>query len=71
MYAGASRVAASLWKVDDAATAELMSLFYHFMLKEKMAPPAALRAAQIELSRQKRWSAPYFWAGFVLQGEWR
>ena len=71
MYAGAPRVAATLWKVDDAATAELMANFYRFMLKEKLSPAAALRAAQLELRKQKRWHAPYFWAGFVLQGEWR
>jgi len=71
MCAGAARVSASLWKVDDAATAELMSRFYHYMLKEKMTPPAALRSAQLELSKQKRWNAPYYWASFVLQGEWR
>jgi CHAT domain-containing protein len=71
MYAGAARVAASLWKVDDAATAELMASFYHFMLKEKMTPSAALRAAQIKLLKEKRWRSPYFWASFVIQGEWR
>jgi CHAT domain-containing protein len=71
MYAGAPRVAASLWKVDDAATADLMTQFYRFMLKEKLSPAASLRAAQLELIKQKRWNAPYFWAGFILQGEWR
>jgi CHAT domain-containing protein len=71
MYAGAPRVVASLWKVDDRATAELMKRFYHGMLISRLRPPAALRAAQIELSRQKQWQAPYYWAGFVLQGEWR
>ena len=71
MYAGAPRVVASLWKVDDLATAELMKLFYQGVLKEGLRPAAALRAAQDRLSRQKRWASPYFWAGFVLQGEWR
>ena len=41
------------------------------MLKDGLRPAAALRAAQIEMSKQKRWSAPYYWAGFVIQGEWR
>ena len=71
MYAGAPRVVASLWQVDDLATAELMKRLYHGMLKDGLRPAAALRAAQQELAREKRWSAPYFWAGFVLQGEWR
>lgn len=35
MYAGTPRVVVSLWKVDDEATAELMSLFYQKMLVEK------------------------------------
>ncbi|MDX2033143.1 MAG: CHAT domain-containing protein, partial [Blastocatellia bacterium] len=71
MYAGARRVVASLWQVDDHATAQLMQLFYRGMLKENLRPAAALRAAQIEMAKQKRWAAPYYWAGFVLQGEWR
>jgi CHAT domain-containing protein len=71
MYAGAPRVVASLWNVDDLATAELMKLFYQRMLKNGLPAGAALRAAQLELSRQKRWASPYFWAGFVLHGEWK
>ncbi len=71
MYSGAPRVVASLWNVDDLATAELMKLFYQRMLKDGLPAGAALRAAQLEVSRQKRWASPYFWAGFVLQGEWK
>ncbi|MDQ6785886.1 MAG: CHAT domain-containing protein [Acidobacteriota bacterium] len=71
MYAGAPRVVASLWKVDDAATAELMRLFYQKMLKENARPAAALRAAKLEMAQNARWSAPYYWAAFTLQGEWK
>jgi CHAT domain-containing protein/tetratricopeptide (TPR) repeat protein len=71
MYAGAPRVVASLWNVDDLATAELMKLFYQRMLKDGLPAGAALRAAQLEMSGQKRWASPYFWAGFVLHGEWK
>src|SRR6266498_2671439 len=71
MYSGAPRVVASLWNVDDLATAELMKLFDQRMLKDGLPAGAALRAAQLELSRQKRWVSPYFWAGFVLHGEWK
>ena len=71
MYAGSPRVVASLWKVDDVATAELMKIFYQKMLKEKMRPAAALREAKIAVRKQKRWSSPYYWAAFELQGEWR
>lgn len=72
MYAGAPRVIASLWQVDDVATAELMSQFYQGILKENLSPAAALRAAQVHMWRQKRWHAdPYFWGAFQLQGEWK
>jgi CHAT domain-containing protein/tetratricopeptide (TPR) repeat protein len=71
MYAGAPRVVASLWDVDDLATAELMKLFYQRMLKDGLSAGAALRAAQLEFSRQKRWASPYYWAGFVMHGEWK
>jgi CHAT domain-containing protein/predicted negative regulator of RcsB-dependent stress response len=70
MYAGASSVVASLWKVDDAATAELMRRFYQGLLRDGLTPAAALRAAQAGMWKEKRWRAPYFWAGFVLQGEY-
>jgi CHAT domain-containing protein len=71
MYAGASRVVASLWSVNDAATAELMRHFYKAMEQDGLRPAAALRWAQMEIREQERWSQPYYWAGFVIQGEWR
>ena len=72
MYAGAPRVMASLWKVDDRATAELMKHFYTAMLgTEALRPAAALRAAQVRMWKTKGSEAPYYWAAFTLQGEWR
>jgi CHAT domain-containing protein/tetratricopeptide (TPR) repeat protein len=71
MYAGAARVVVSLWSVNDRATAELMTKFYQKMLKRGERPAAALRAAQVEMWRQKQWQSPYYWAAFTLQGEWR
>jgi CHAT domain-containing protein/Flp pilus assembly protein TadD len=72
MYAGAPRVVASLWKVDDRATSELMKRFYQGMLgPERMSPAGALRQAQLSIWKQKQWRAPYYWAAFVLQGEWK
>jgi CHAT domain-containing protein len=70
-YAGATRVVASLWKVDDEATRQLMEEFYKQMFTNKLKPAAALRKAQIKLYRQSQWHSPFYWAGFVLQGEWR
>jgi CHAT domain-containing protein/Tfp pilus assembly protein PilF len=70
MYAGAAGVAASLWKVDDDATAELMKHFYEGMFKKGLTPSAALREAQLGMWKQKRWHAPYYWAAFVIQGQY-
>ncbi|HVG07411.1 MAG TPA: CHAT domain-containing tetratricopeptide repeat protein [Thermoanaerobaculia bacterium] len=70
LYAGAPRVVASLWKVEDRATSELMTRFYRALWEEGLAPAAALRSAQLSLRRERRWRDPYFWAGFVLQGAW-
>lgn len=71
MYAGAPSVVASLWNVDDVATAELMRRFYGAMLRQGLHPAAALRQAQIEMSEQKRWLSPNYWGAFVIQGDWK
>jgi CHAT domain-containing protein/tetratricopeptide (TPR) repeat protein len=70
-YAGAERVLVSLWNVNDQVTVELMQRFYRGILAEGLSPAAALRAAQDAIRRQERWHAPYYWAGFTLQGEYR
>lgn len=69
MYAGAARVVASLWSVDDQPTAEFMKRFYQEMLAKGQRPAAALRAAQVAMWQKKK--PPYYWAAFVLQGEWK
>jgi len=71
LSAGSKSVVASLWKVDDRTTAILMADFYNSMLKQGMTPAAALRAAKLKMISEKQWSAPYYWAGFVLQGDYR
>ncbi|HET6984779.1 MAG TPA: CHAT domain-containing tetratricopeptide repeat protein [Myxococcaceae bacterium] len=71
MDAGAKRVVGSLWSVPDAPTAALMSRFYALLLGEGRSPAEALRGAQLALRRERRFSAPEAWAGFVLQGDWR
>ncbi len=72
LYAGAASVLVSLWDVDDRATAKLMELFYRQLLETGASPPAALRAAQLALREVEggRWAEPFYWAGFVLEGEW-
>ena len=69
--AGARRLVVSHWSVDDEATALLMEHFYRGLLVEQLAPGAALRKAQRALKSEARWSAPYYWGAFTLQGDWR
>lgn len=71
MYAGTPRVVASLWEVNDLATSELMKRFYAAMLQRHLPAAGALRSAQLELANDPRWSSPYYWAGFVFQGDWK
>ncbi|BAZ04239.1 CHAT domain-containing tetratricopeptide repeat protein [Calothrix sp. NIES-3974] len=72
MYAGAARVALSLWQVNDEGTSVLMQEFYKQMLEGNLTPPQALRAAQKKLWQESsQWRSPHYWAAFTLQGEWR
>lgn len=71
MYAGARRVVVSLWSVSDRATAEFMGRFYRGILQEGLSPTKALRATQLEMWQHKQWQEPYYWAAFVLQGEYQ
>lgn len=71
MHAGVPAVVASLWDVGDAQTAELMSRFYERLLRDGLPPAAALRAAQRSMLADPRWSAPAYWASFLLHGEWQ
>jgi CHAT domain-containing protein/tetratricopeptide (TPR) repeat protein len=70
LYAGARSVIASLWKVDDDATATLMAGLYSRMQQGEN-PSKALRGAQIDLLKDKRFSEPYYWAAFVLEGDYK
>lgn len=69
--AGASRTLVSLWTVEDQATQRFMDHFYQYLLTEQMPPAEALRQAQIWMSTESPWKAPYYWAGFVLVGDWQ
>ena len=69
-YAGARTVLASLWKVEDASTAELMKRFYGY-LKSGKTKDEALRLAQIDLIRSPNYSQPRDWAAFELMGDWK
>ena len=77
MYAGAPTVGVSLWSVADKSTAELMTDFYKRLLGSSAAEPApvspsaAMRDAQLAMIAGKKYSAPFYWAPFVLVGDWR
>lgn len=69
-YAGAEQVVSTLWQVPDRATAELMGHFYREMLQNQKPVATALRLAQLAVMNDRRWSRPYYWAAFTLQGDW-
>jgi CHAT domain-containing protein len=69
LYAGADRVLATRFQIDDEAAAALSTAFYQSMWRDGLMPSAALRQAQLALRRDPRWRSPFYWASFVLQGE--
>jgi CHAT domain-containing protein/predicted negative regulator of RcsB-dependent stress response len=71
MYAGAPTVGVSLWSVADKSTADLMTDFYRRLFSEGGGSTSgALRAAQLSMISAKKYSAPFYWAPFVLVGDW-
>jgi CHAT domain-containing protein/tetratricopeptide (TPR) repeat protein len=67
LYAGASNVLATLWPVEDRATARLMGSFYR-ELEAGRTESEAIAVAQRALLREPRTAHPFYWAGFVLSG---
>lgn len=68
--AGARSTVASLWQVDDAAAAEMMGAFYTQIAEQKVSRAEALRLAQLQTLENRRFRHPYYWAPFVLVGNW-
>ncbi|NEP20478.1 MAG: CHAT domain-containing protein, partial [Leptolyngbya sp. SIO4C1] len=69
--AGVRSAIASLWAVDDAATASLITRFYHHLLDPNLSKAQALRAAQLEVIQAGGFTQhPYYWAPFILIGNW-
>jgi CHAT domain-containing protein/tetratricopeptide (TPR) repeat protein len=71
MYAGAPTVGVTLWSVADKPTAELMTDFYRHLLGPDPSPSGAMREAQLTMIAGRKYSAPFYWAPFVLVGEWK
>jgi CHAT domain-containing protein len=69
-FAGAQTVVASLWSVADDSTKDLMVEFYRQLAGGK-SKAAALQAAEIKVMRDPKFTHPFYWAPFVLMGDWR
>ncbi|MGK7887971.1 MAG: CHAT domain-containing protein [Leptolyngbyaceae cyanobacterium] len=70
--AGARSTVASLWQVDDAAAAEMMGEFYRQIASQRVSKAEALRQAQLKILTNPQYRQhPYYWAPFVLVGNWR
>jgi CHAT domain-containing protein len=72
LYAGSPTVGVSLWSVADKSTADLMTEFYKRLLaSDNASASASLREAQLAMISGQKYSAPFYWAPFVLVGDWR
>lgn len=71
MYAGTPSVLASLWSVSDNSTSELMTEFYKNLIPGKLDKTDALRKAQLKLMSEEKFAHPFYWAPFIIIGDWR
>jgi CHAT domain-containing protein len=67
---GARSTLATLWSVNDESTAQLMVEFYRQLTQSQVSKAQALRQAQLTLLRQPNYQHPFYWAPFVLVGNW-
>ncbi|VXD14025.1 conserved hypothetical protein [Planktothrix paucivesiculata PCC 9631] len=68
---GARSTLATLWQVNDTSTASLMAQFYQELIQPQVTKAQALRQAQLKLLQQPQYQDPYYWAPFVLVGNWQ
>jgi len=71
IYAGAPAVVVSLWSVSDQSTSLLMQRFYKNLVEEHLSKAEALQQARISLLKDEQFAHPFFWAPFVLTGDWQ
>ncbi|MBD0345964.1 MAG: CHAT domain-containing protein, partial [Coleofasciculus sp. Co-bin14] len=67
---GARSTLATLWPVDDQSTSSFMVEFYQTLAQSQMTKAEVLRRSQLALLKQPRFKHPYYWAPFVLVGNW-
>ncbi|MBD2202544.1 CHAT domain-containing protein [Calothrix sp. FACHB-1219] len=70
LRSGAKSTIASLWSVNDESTANLMKEFYQQLNNPNLTKAEALRQAQLKIMTDPLYQHPYFWAAFVLVGNW-
>jgi len=70
IYAGTPSLMATLWQVDDRSTSSLIKTFYENWQKKGMSKPEALRQAQMTVKAMKGYEHPFYWAGFIMIGDW-
>lgn len=68
---GARTTLATLWTAGDAATAQMMTEFYRLLIDENLPRAQALQQAQLSLRKDPKFSHPYYWAPFVMVGNWQ
>jgi CHAT domain-containing protein len=68
--AGSPSLLTTLWEIDDESTALLVSRFYENLITRGMNKAEALREAKLHL-KSAGYERPFYWAGFVVQGDWR
>ena len=71
MYAGTPSVVVSLWSVSDISTSILMKKFYENLIRKGLTKAEALHLAQISMIKDEKYAHPFFWAPFVLTGDWQ
>lgn len=70
LRSGARSTLATIWSVRDQSTAKLMAEFYHRLTQPNVTKAEALRQAQLALLKQRKYEHPFYWAPFVLVGNW-
>ncbi|MBK9262584.1 MAG: CHAT domain-containing protein [Polyangiaceae bacterium] len=70
VLAGAETQVMSLWQVDDEATRDLMTSFYQNMYRKGLGRSEAMRQAQLALLAQPERKHPFYWASFIVSGNW-
>jgi len=69
LLAGAARVIATRWPVDDEAASRLFETFYALLWKGGLSPVAALRQAQLSLRSETRFRSPFYWGAYYVVGK--